>query len=908
MDGLVTEKLLNFRKYGPLIIIVVLAGFLRTYQTGTEFFGGDDAYISIKAVQIARYGETHLLGPPSSLGLVHSPLSVYLYAIPYLISPDPVGAQIFTGLMNTLAVAILYLITLRYFGARAAIIASLLYAVHPHMVFASRVINNAQIGAPFVLLYLLSGLLGYYENKGWARILHLPLLSLAGQCHPHTFALAPLSVIIFIQAMIVQSDRRRIIFIQTLIGAGAFLLLLVPWSIGIYGFAEHIDILQRVQNMPSTGEIQDQIMFGGIGHIVQSIYHLERISDNWLKPLQSSIILVAIVWMFYRSIRARRILPGFTIILCFILVPIVTWLIQAHWVVDYWWPSLPAVFIIQGVLLGGISKRNRVSKQNKSSVLGKGLSSGTYLKWLGPILALVLSFTHLVEYLKSDYPPPPVSLDELVNAMEFAVTRSNENDKELVVMLGNGHSGLPWAFLREYALLKYGLEGSLVLPDQPIPIPPQGAVLIGDGNNDSRDTLFMDGETTFARAQLALLPSQDQFDADVRSVMPFVFENQVTVNGFYLPLSDSKPIPGETWTIFMIMESNSVVAEDFKVFVHVVDEYGNKYAQSDQRGLGRQTQNRTSMYASQFDLLLSNDLPVQGDLYLHFGMYDDSGQVKLLDIDKNAISNIGDIQIRGVRPAISVWPNGLELLKMEIDNQILQGPPVVVKTNWHSSNDLLSHPQVRWEIYDADDNKVFQDVMNIIPESLNELWPQGVFYEAMHELKIPTDLKSGKYTLELKVTDTSKQEHVNQYEKSFEIVARERIYDFPDPSNVIRAVFSDKIELIGYELDSDQSSLNLTLVWRAAGNIIRDYKYFVHISEYEQVMAQVDSMPQKWTYPTSWWATGEFVVDELTFDISNLQTDDYVITLGFYDPADGKRLRVHLPNGQSSEEDMVTLQ
>ena len=248
------------------------------------------------------------------------------------------------------------------------------------------------------------------------------------------------------------------------------------------------------------------------------------------------------------------------------------------------------------------------------------------------------------------------------------------------------------------------------------------------------------------------------------------------------------------------------------------------------------------------------------------------------------------------------------MLKIEIDNQIQQGPPVVVKTNWHSSNDLLSYPQVRWEIYDVDDNKVFQDVMNIIPESLNEVWPQGVFYEAMHELKIPTDLKSGKYTLELKVTDTSKQEHVNQYDKSFEIVARERIYDFPDPSNVIRAVFSDKIELIGYELDSDQSSLNLTLVWRAAGNITRDYKYFVHISEYEQVMAQVDSMPQKWTYPTSWWATGEFVVDELTFDISNLQTDDYVITLGFYDPADGKRLRVHLPNGKQSEEDMVTLQ
>ena len=122
-----------------LIPILLLAAFLRIYEADTEFFGGDDAYISIKAIQIARYGETHLLGPPSSLGLVHSPLSVYLYAIPYLFSPDPRGAQVFTGLMNAVAVGIMYLIAHRYFGRWAAIIGALLYAVHPHMVFASRV-------------------------------------------------------------------------------------------------------------------------------------------------------------------------------------------------------------------------------------------------------------------------------------------------------------------------------------------------------------------------------------------------------------------------------------------------------------------------------------------------------------------------------------------------------------------------------------------------------------------------------------------------------------------------------------------------------------------------------------------------------------------------------------------------
>ena len=109
-------------------------------------------------------------------------------------------------------------------------------------------------------------------------------------------------------------------------------------------------------------------------------------------------------------------------------------------------------------------------------------------------------------------------------------------------------------------------------------------------------------------------------------------------------------------------------------------------------------------------------------------------------------------------------------------------------------------------------------------------------------------------------------------------------------------------------MDSDTDSLNLVLVWRAVGKITKDYKYFVHISEQEQVVAQVDSMPQKWTYPTSWWAPGEVIVDELTFDISNIQTDDYEITLGFYDPTDGERLRVYLSDGKSYEQDWVTLQ
>ena len=152
---------------------------------------------------------------------------------------------------------------------------------------------------------------------------------------------------------------------QTILSGIIFILLFVPWIIGVYEFSQYVNILERVQNMPSTGEIQDNQLFGGLGQIIQTFYHMERVPDNWLKPFQALITIVGSIWMAYNSFVRRRLLPGFTIVLSFALVPIVTWIIQAHWVIDYWWPSLPGLFVIQGALLGGVTK-NVTSLTNRS--------------------------------------------------------------------------------------------------------------------------------------------------------------------------------------------------------------------------------------------------------------------------------------------------------------------------------------------------------------------------------------------------------------------------------------------------------------------------------------------------------------------------------------------------------------
>ena len=180
-----------FKRNFWIALILVLAAFLRLNDLGAGYFDGDDAFISIRALQVAREHALVLVGPPMAVGLWHSPVSVYLYAIPYALTLDPRAARAFTALLNVAAIAVLYAVGAKYFNRPGALAGALLLAVHPYMVASSRDINNAQLGAVFVALYLLTGFMGCVDGARVARWLHPLMLSLAGQCHPHTFAIAP---------------------------------------------------------------------------------------------------------------------------------------------------------------------------------------------------------------------------------------------------------------------------------------------------------------------------------------------------------------------------------------------------------------------------------------------------------------------------------------------------------------------------------------------------------------------------------------------------------------------------------------------------------------------------------------------------------------------------------------------
>ena len=91
-----------------IIPVFMLAVLLRLAPLGEQYMDGDHAYISMRALHIAHYGDRPLLGPPMAIDLWHSPLSVYLFAIPYRFSLNTLVARAFSAGMGIVTVGLIY--------------------------------------------------------------------------------------------------------------------------------------------------------------------------------------------------------------------------------------------------------------------------------------------------------------------------------------------------------------------------------------------------------------------------------------------------------------------------------------------------------------------------------------------------------------------------------------------------------------------------------------------------------------------------------------------------------------------------------------------------------------------------------------------------------------------------------
>ena len=89
-----------------LVIIILIALFLRLYNLGYMEFKGDEAFNSIKALKFVQEGEIPLTSSVGTTGVNEPPVLMYLLAIPYFFTTNPIVAAGFIALLNVLGIII----------------------------------------------------------------------------------------------------------------------------------------------------------------------------------------------------------------------------------------------------------------------------------------------------------------------------------------------------------------------------------------------------------------------------------------------------------------------------------------------------------------------------------------------------------------------------------------------------------------------------------------------------------------------------------------------------------------------------------------------------------------------------------------------------------------------------------
>lgn len=853
-------------RYGLVIAILCTAFFLRLNEARAVDISPDSAAMSLKAIAVARDGQLVLQGPVMSAGLWHSPFTVYLYALPYRLALSPLLAMFMTGTVTTIGVATIYLLAARYFSISAGLFAAFFYAIHPEAVLAGLSLWNTNNGLPFVMLYLFLLLRGYHENSATARLAHLPLLSLAMQCHPLLAGLGVLAVPLWLSAWVNRRDQRRMLVWQTAVSGLIALLLLVPWLAGTW---------QGIAN-PTAQAAFAPSSSRGFAYLAENMY---RTLANWyqtpLRHIHPALTLLGTAWLLWLALRRAQVAwPAVIVAGSYFLLPMLSvWADLRTW--DYhYWPVLGSAFVLQGALVGGLSH---------SALSGawrfRGLLPDRWLRWLAVALIVAATASHAYFYRTFDRTAGQPTVIERQAAIALTRQRAATEGRPIMLFVGPGED-LQGELMRR--MLQYD-DAWVIWPDRAMPLPADGAVVLAEAGTELPAVVASVEAPVFGYVQ-GEVAAVDAAPTEALLPLPVRFVNDITVMGArFTDLPDANT----PWPIGLVWQRSAPPQRADKVFVQLVDAAGTTYAQQDRQALPAGQWRENDLIFSPFSLTPGDDLPDDGPLFLRFGFYDDDSSYARIGADGSPAESYALLQVRAASDTVAAW-DGLSLKTIEINSPLVQGPPLTVRSTWQTTAEIDADVVLKYVLLNSDGRNVY-DSSPPLSASAYAQWPPGTFASPEHTLRIPTDLPAGDYTLE------TGPEGATPHRLPVEILPRDRAYALPAVENEANARFGSAIVLRGYDLLLDGRTLSLNLYWQADAQLDEDLIYFVHVLQAGQLVAQRDSMPLDMQYPTSWWAPGEVVSNPVTLDLNALPPGDYQVMTGFYRPDDGARLSVVSP-------------
>ena len=273
--------------------------------------------------------------------------------------------------------------------------------------------------------------------------------------------------------------------------------------------------------------------------------------------------------------------------------------------------------------------------------------------------------------------------------------------------------------------------------------------------------------------------------------------------------------------------------------------------------------------------------------------------------------------VRVVRPAVPPPPEALEPEKeLEVD----LGPLRLLGTTTEASRALLPGEAMEvdlfWQVRSAPGEDFLPrlrliDSDNVLAEWQEKpvagtyptaWWQVGELVRDPHTLHVPAAVPPGTYRLVLDLVRAADGQPVEPERGpavvdlgQVEVEGRQHNYAPPAPQHEQVAAMGPNVELVGYDLapatPAPGARVEVTLYWHALGTPAHDYQAFVHLLDAEgNIVAQHDGVPGDGGLPTLGWLPGEYLLDRHVLTLpADLPPGEYHLAAGLYRPVTWQR-------------------
>ncbi|MBN1934425.1 MAG: glycosyltransferase family 39 protein [Anaerolineae bacterium] len=432
-----------------------------------------------------------------------------------------------------------------------------------------------------------------------------------------------------------------------------------------------------------------------------------------------------------------------------------------------------------------------------------------------------------------------------------------------------------------------------------------------------------------AHAFYTRLPVVDALP-DGASVIGLGFEDQLALPGLSLPVQGV--VSGKSLPLTLYWRAQQPLVRPYRLTLALRDDDGLVWASMDTsplQGAYPTTQWPVdTLIRDPIDLDLLPGVP-PGRYQLVLSVYPSDGGVALAArrLEDGSLQGlivaIGEVEVvsggasdgrlpSGVRPAR--FPDGgLQILGYRYDIiHRIPGDVLALHLYWQAKRTLWQDQSFTVQLVDGSGNVAAARTFAVSSRYPASAWAKGELIWGQYRFRIPATAAAGEYRLYLASGEASGRRRISLGTLAVDAPDESRVFEVPPMQHTLNVNFDDRIELLGYDLDTDTvrpgGVVSYTLYWRALQDIQLDYTVFNHlVAADDGVWGQWDGQPQGGAMPTTRWVPGQVIADPRRVPVAaDAPAGPLHPTVGLYDARTMLRLPLRDEQGNVAG-DYITL-